>query len=144
MPVTFRSTGQNIGRKLQRLNDQGKQATRVAMTAKLHELIEEGFQLEQEPRGRGWEPRTRDYPWMILDRTGKMRRSFHVDVSGANIVISNTARERGRNYPIFHQFGWHIPTGGRAPARQVMPVSAMSARWRNELDRVVAQALERV
>lgn len=144
MPVTFRSTGLSIGRKLQALQAEGKLMARAAIASKLRDLIEEGYVLEREPRGRHWKERTRSYPWPILDRTGLMRRSYQINASGANIVISNDAEERGRNYPIFHQFGWRLPSGGRAAARQTMPIEAMPPRWRRELDTVVAAALERL
>lgn len=144
MPVTFRSTGLNLGRKLQRLQVEGKLVARAAIASKLRDLIEEGFVLAREPRGRKWAARRQDYPWPILDRTGLMRRSFRINASGANVAISNDAEERGRNYPIFHQFGWRIPTGGRASARQMMPIEAMPPRWKRELDTVVCAALERL
>lgn len=144
MPVTFRSSGLSLGQKLRRLKAEGKLVARAAIASKLRDLVEEGFVLKREPRGRAWAERKRDYPWPILSRDGKMRSSFEVNVRGANIGITNTATERGRNYPIFHQFGWRLPGGGRAPARQFMPVNAMSAHWRRELDRVVCAALERL
>ncbi len=144
MPVTFKSTGLSLGQKVRALQTEGKLVARAAVASKLRDLIEEGFVLEREPRGRHWEPRTRHYPWPLMDKTGLMRRSFRIDASGPNVVISNDAEDRGKNYPIFHQFGWSKPGGGRAPARQVMPIEAMPARWRRELDVVVAAALERL
>jgi len=144
LPVTFRSTGLSLGQKLRALQTEGKLVARAAIASKVRDLIEEGFVLEREPRGRAWTERTRYYPWGILSRTGKMRSSFRIDAAGANLVVTNTATERGRNYPIFHQHGWSLPSGGRAPARQMMPVQAMTPRWKRELDVVVAAALRRL
>jgi phage gpG-like protein len=144
MPVTFRSTGLSIGQKVRALELEGKLVTRAAIASKVRDLIEEGFILEKEPRGHRWTERTRRYPWGILSRTGKMRSSFRIDAGGPNLVISNDAEERGRNYPVFHQFGWHLPGGGRASARQFMPVKEMTPRWKREIDQVVAAALERL
>jgi phage gpG-like protein len=144
MPVTFRSTGLSLGQKVRKLEAEGKLVARAAVASKVRDLIEEGFALEREPRGRAWEPRTRRYPWPILSRSEQMRRSFRVDTSGSNLVVSNDASERGRNYPIFHQYGWTKPDGSRAPARQVMPTKAMPPRWVREIDEVVALALERL
>lgn len=130
--------------KVRALQTEGKLIARAAIASKVRDLIEEGFVLEREPRGRKWARRTRNYTWSILSRTGTMRSSFRIDASGANLVVTNDATERGRNYPVFHQFGWSLPSGGRAPARQTMPIAEMTPRWKREIDEVVAAALERL
>lgn len=144
MPITFKSTGLSIGQKVRALELEGKLVTRAAIASKIRDLIEEGFLLEKEPRGHRWTVRTRHYDWSILSKTGNMRRSFRIDASGPNLVISNDAEERGRNYAVFHQFGWTTPSGSHAPARQMMPIKAMTPRWKREIDEVVAAALERL
>lgn len=46
----------------------------------------------------GWQERTKDYPWPILQKTGRMRQSFVEDVNKQNIAITNTAP-----YFMYHQ-----------------------------------------
>lgn len=141
MPVTFKTTGLNLGRKLQRLSTEGRDVAREAIRREVENLIEEGFNARVEPRQRAWEPRKRDYPWPILEKTGKMRASYHVKADGPNIHVTNSATERGRNYPLFHQFGW-MQGGKKQAARQTMPIAAMPAVWKRRIDRVVALALQ--
>lgn len=37
----------------------------------------------------GWKPRTKDYPWPLLEKTGKMRRGFKGVVSSNELTVSN-------------------------------------------------------
>lgn len=141
MPVKFRSTGLTLGRKLQKLSADGKAVARAAIAAEVSNLIQEGFEQRAEPRGREWEERKRHYPWPILEKTGKMRSSFRIDTTGSDIVIENDATDRGRPYPLFHQKGW-MQGGVKQPARQVMPIKAMGAAWKNRIDKVVKLALQ--
>jgi phage gpG-like protein len=141
MPVTFKSTGLSLGRKVQRLSAEGKAVTREAIRKELLNLVEEGFQARAEPRGREWEPRKKAYPWPILEKTGKARRSFTADASGPNVIVSNSATDRGKEYVFFHQKGWR-QGGIKQPARQVMPIAKMPQTWKGRLDRVVALALQ--
>lgn len=141
MPVTFKSTGLTLGRKLQRLGDDGRNVARAAIKKEIENLIDEGFNAHEEPRGRAWEERKKPYPWPILEKTGRMRRAFKVSTTGPNIIVENSATERGREYALFHQFGW-MQGGEKQAARQVMPVKAMSTRWRNRVDAVVRLALQ--
>lgn len=141
MPVTFKSTGVNLGRKLQRLSADGKAVARTAIARELENLVQEGFDARVEPRGRAWEERKQDYPWPILEKTGRMRHSFAYNASGSNVTISNNATDGGREYALFHQFGW-MQGGSRQAARQMMPISAMPARWTRRFDRVVFLALQ--
>jgi phage gpG-like protein len=48
--------------------------------------------------GETWAPRTKDYPWPILQKTGTMRRSFEYEADKDYVVIHNTAP-----YFVFHQ-----------------------------------------
>lgn len=141
MPVTFKTSGLDLGRKLQKLSTEGKDVAREAIRREVENLIEEGFKARVEPRQRAWEPRKKAYPWPILEKTGLMRRSFVVTATGPNIIVKNTATDRGRNYPLFHQFGW-MQGGEKQPARQSMPIKAMPAVWKSRIDRVVALALQ--
>jgi phage gpG-like protein len=141
VPVTFKSTGLTLGRKLQRLSDDGKNVARAAIKKEVENLIEEGFEKREEPRGRYWEPRKKNYPWPILEKTGRMRGAFTVTTTGPNIIVENSASERGREYALFHQYGW-MQGGEKQAARQVMPVKSMSTNWANRVDAVVRLALQ--
>lgn len=141
MPVTFKTSGLNLGRKLQRLSTEGKDVAREAIRREVENLIAEGFKAGVEPRQRAWEPRKKHYPWPILEKTGKMRASFVVNATGPNIVVTNSATDRGRNYPVFHQFGW-MQGGEKQAARQSMPIKSMPQVWKARIDKVVALALQ--
>lgn len=141
MPVTFKTSGLSLGRKLQKLSTEGRDVARAAIKREVENLIQEGFDARVEPRQRAWEPRKRSYPWPILEKTGKMRESFEVDAQGANIIVKNTATDRGRPYPLFHQKGW-MQGGTKQAARQSMPIKSMPSVWRKRLDKVVLLALQ--
>jgi len=141
LPVEFRTTGLSLGRKLQRLSADGHKVAREAIKREIENLIHEGFEARAEPRGRAWKERKIDYPWEILEKTGKMRASFRVSADGPNLIVKNFATDRGKEYPIFHQKGW-MQGGQKQAARQVMPIKTMPPAWRRRFEKVVRQALE--
>jgi len=48
--------------------------------------------------GEPWKPRTKSYPWPILEKTGKMRRGFKYQAQTAQVTVLNTT-----DYFKFHQ-----------------------------------------
>lgn len=44
----------------------------------------------------GWKPRTKDYPWPTLEKTGKMRRSFTSAVTSTQLEVSNSDKKKFR------------------------------------------------
>lgn len=140
MGVTFRSTGLSLGRKLQRLSTEGKTIARAALASTLRDLILEGFIRETDPRGRKWAPRKDALPHPILDKTGKMKRGFEIDMRGANIIVeNNVVSEKGKPYPLFHQKGTV-----KMEARKPLPDRSLSPYWAKEFDKTVRVSLERL
>lgn len=76
----------------------------VPLEASAQEIIK-SFDLDFDVRGAmfvdgGWAPRTKDYPWPLLEKTGAMRRGFVSSVDGITAVIGNSDWK----FP-FHQLG---------------------------------------
>jgi phage gpG-like protein len=64
---------------------------RQPLTSVGSELLK-AFDLNFASRGQlfgGWAPRTKDYPWPLLEKTGQMRKSFHSQVAGDAVVLGN-------------------------------------------------------
>lgn len=140
MPVTFKSTGLSLGRKLKKLSTQGKTVARAALASTFRDLYLEGFIRETDPRGRRWAKRKDNLSHPILDLTGAMKRGLEIDIRGPNIVATNNVvSKQGRPYPLFHQIGTPNMT-----ARKSLPDAALSRYWRTEFDKTVRVALERL
>ncbi len=140
MPLTFRSQGLSLGRKLQRLRAEGKDIARAALASTVRDLILEGFIRETDPRGRKWAPRKDALPHPILDKTGKMMRGFEIDTRGVQlVVVNNVVSEKGFPYPRAHQEGTR-----KMVARKPLPDRAMPPHWRAEFDKTVRVSLERL
>lgn len=81
------------------------------------ELIREGFEKEQDPYGRPWEP-LKAREGKILQDEGRLRNSFHrVRSSARGFTVAS-----GADYGGFHQSGTRtipqrrmVPSGGRLP-----------------------------
>ena len=58
----------------------------------------------------GWQARSKSYPWPLLEKTGRLRKSFKGDVRGDALVLSNTSP-----YFKYHQRGT-----SRLPKRTMM------------------------
>jgi phage gpG-like protein len=79
------------------------------------ELLQKTFQLNFDVRGDtfgGWAPRTRDYGWPLLEKTGAMRKSFFTTVAADMAVLGNTSP-----YFKYHQLGTR-----KMPQRLMMKV----------------------
>ncbi|QNK82596.1 hypothetical protein [Nakamurella sp. PAMC28650] len=67
------------------------------------ELMQKTFQLNFDSRGDmfgGWSPRTRSYPWPLLEKTGAMRKAFFTRIEGNTAVLGNST-----SYFKYHQLG---------------------------------------
>lgn len=140
MPLTFRTKGLSLGRKLKRLSSDGKDIARAALASTVRDLILEGFIRETDPRGRKWAPRKDSLPHPILDKTGAMMRGFEIDTRGVQLVVTNNVvSEKGAPYPRFHQEGTM-----KMVARKPLPDRSMPSHWRAEFDKTVRVSLERL
>lgn len=136
----YRQRGPDLGRKLKRLSTEGHQIATAAVRSEVRDLILEGFEREVEPRGRPW-PRRKPPTgtWPLLQKSGKMIRSFDVQAGWSIRVRNRATSKQGRNYAIFHQFGTR-----KMPARRVAPAAKMPPHWRKRIDLSVKRSLERL
>lgn len=113
----------------------------MAIKSRFESLIAEGFRDEKSPTGAAWAPRVPPTGvWPLLRLTGKMAKSFIVRVLGPRVTIANFATsEQGRPYPLFHQKGTR-----KMQARKMVPDRTLSTYWRNEINKVVKLAIERL
>jgi hypothetical protein len=142
MPLKFKSTGLSVAldAKLKALSTQGFIQAKAAVASTLRDLIAEGFQKKVAPGGQAWKPRKDSLPHPLLDKSGAMKRGFEIDTYGPRLVIKNEAvSEQGRPYPWFHQTGT-----SKMPARKVVPDRTLSSRWKSQVNKTIAKALERL
>lgn len=138
MPLSFRPSTElrqlalrlrEAPRRIQEL------AARRLRTAVL-DLIEEGFQSKTDPYGTAWKPPKDGGPTM--DRTGKLRRGFDVEVvpsaSGAGLSLRIT---NSQAYAKWLQRG-----GAHLEPRRMVPDARTADRWRRRFDEVYAAALD--
>lgn len=108
-------------------------AARRLRTAVL-DLIEEGFQSKTDPYGAAWKPPKDGGPTM--DRTGRLRRGFDVEVvaagTGVSLRVTNT-----QEYAKWLQRGT-----SRMEPRRMVPDARAADKWRRRFDEVYAAALE--
>lgn len=146
MALKVQYTGLRLGEKLRRLSQEGKLIARSAIASATRDLIEEGFELEREPRQAAWPallPSTvarrlrGGFPGAhpILTRTGALRRSIEIDPSGAGPFTITSDQRAGP----FHQSGTK-----HMKARQFVPQASLPIRWKQRWDESIAAALERV
>jgi hypothetical protein len=142
MPLTFKSTGAGVAldAKLKKLSRAGFTMAKAAVASTLRDLIAEGFEKKVAHGGQAWKPRKDSLPHPLLDKSGAMKRGFEIDTFGPRLVIKNEVEsEQGRPYPLFHQTGTR-----KMPARKVIPDRSLSTRWRSQVNKTVAKALERL
>lgn len=86
-------------------------------------LIEQGFRNETDPYGHKWRALKRKRKGKgILDRTGKMRKSFRAVGTGEGVQITNST-----DYASHHQFG---APKAKVPRRQMVPMTETGALGR--------------
>jgi phage gpG-like protein len=112
-----------------------RQAAAGAIRDTLEVLIDERFEARAAPSGARWE--TRKPPtgtWPILEKTGRMRKSYHVAATATGVTITNNVPYAG-----FHQTGTK-----NMVARKVLPDAGLPQAWRDRIDEAVATELERI
>lgn len=67
----------------------------------------------------GWKPRTKAYPWPLLEKTGKMRKSFKSESTKTQLTVGNTA-----DYFKYHQSN---KARTKIPRRVMLDIDAASA-----------------
>lgn len=80
------------------------------------------FDLNFSTRGAtygGWAPRARQYPWPLLERTGRMREGFQRKVDRKSLTLDNEAP-----YFVYHQSS---APRQRLPRRVMMKIRAQDA-----------------
>lgn len=112
-----------------------RQAAAGAIRDTVEELIDERFEDRAAPDGTLWEPRKPPTgTWPILEKSGRMRKSYHVSATTTGVSVTNNTQYAG-----FHQTGT-----SRMPARPVTPNGALPSEWRDRIDQAVAAELERI
>lgn len=112
-----------------------RQAAAGAIRDELEQLIDERFEARAAPNGAPWEPRKPPTgTWPLLERTGRMRRDYHITPTTAGVTVTNN-----RPYAGYHQTGTVY-----MPARKVLPDGDLPANWRARIDAAVARELERI
>ena len=112
-----------------------RQAAAGAIRDTVEELVDERFEERAEPSGSAWEPRKPPTgTWPILEKSGRMRKSYHVTATTTGIKVENSTKYAG-----YHQTGT-----ANMPARPVLPEGNLPADWRSRIDAAVASELERV
>jgi phage gpG-like protein len=113
-----------------------RQAAAGAIRDTVEILIDEQFDARAEPTsGDQWAPRVPPTgSWPILEKTGRMRRSYHVSATTTGVTVTNST-----DYAGFHQTGT-----ARMVARKVLPDGDLPGEWRARIDEAVEAELERV
>lgn len=112
-----------------------RQAAAGAIRDEVEVLIDERFEARAAPDGTPWAPRKPPTgTWPLLEKTGRMRRDYHVTPTTTGIAVTN-----GRPYAGYHQTGTE-----RMVARPALPSGDLPAKWRARLDAAVAAELERI
>jgi len=119
-------------RELQRGNI--RRAGAGAIQAALTNLINERFDDRAAPNGVKWAPRKPPTGvWPILEKTGRMRRSFKVIATAAQVKVLNDT-----DYLQYHQTGT-----SRMVARPVLPTGKLPPEWDRRIDAAVSNAIDR-
>jgi phage gpG-like protein len=106
-----------------------------AIRDEVEQLIDEQFDRRAAPDGTAWEPRKPPTgTWPLLEKTGRMRRSYHVVATTTGIRVTNS-----RDYAGYHQTGTIY-----MPARKVLPDGPLPADWRARLDAAIIAELDRI
>lgn len=108
-------------------------AARGAVSA-LENLIDERFEDRAAPNGTPWAPRKPPTgTWPILEKTGRMRGSFKVLATAAQLKVLNDT-----DYLTFHQTGT-----SRMVARPVLPKGPLPPDWQRRIDSAMSNAIGR-
>jgi phage gpG-like protein len=111
-----------------------RRAAATAIEAALTNLVDERFQDRAAPNGTPWAPRKPPTgSWPILEKTGRMRRSFKVVATAAQVKVLNDTE-----YLKFHQTGT-----SKMVARPVLPTGDMPPEWDRRVDAAVSNAIDR-
>ena len=111
-----------------------RRAAAQGAKAALENLIDERFEERAAPGGTPWAPRKPPTgTWPILEKTGRMRRSFKVVATSAQLKVLNDTE-----YLKFHQTGT-----SRMVARPVLPNGEMSPEWERRIDAAMSDAIDR-
>lgn len=98
-------------------------------------LIDERFEARADPSGAPWEVRKPPTgTWPILEKSGRMRKSYHVTATTTGVRVDN-----GAEYAGFHQTGMK-----NMVARKVLPDGPFPAEWAGRIDAAVEAELERI
>lgn len=112
-----------------------RQAVAGAIRDEIEKMIDSQFDQRRSPEGRPWAPRKPPTgSWPLLQKTGKMRRDYHVVAKTTGVTVTNN-----RPYASYHQTGTRY-----MPARKVAPDGALPASWSRPIDAAVATALDKL
>lgn len=112
-----------------------RQAAAGAIRDEVEVLIDERFEERAAPDGTPWAARVPPTgTWPLLEKTGRMRRDYHVTPTTTGVTVTN-----GRPYAGYHQTGTE-----RMVARPVLPSGDLPTSWRERIDEAVAAELERI
>jgi phage gpG-like protein len=112
-----------------------RQASAGAVRDTLEQLIDERFEARAAPDGSAWAPRKPPTgTWPILEKTGRMRRDYHVTATTTGVTVQNN-----RPYAGFHQTGTVY-----MPARPVLPNGPLPSDWRDRIDAAITAELQRI
>ena len=137
MPLIFkRPRFDPLAERLRRL--QGglpRKAAAGAIRDELELLIDEQFDRRAAPDGTPWAPRKQPTGrWPLLEKTGRMRRRYHVTATTTGVKVENS-----QDYAGYHQTG--TP---RMVARPALPSGPLPGAWAARIDRAVTAELDRV
>ena len=113
-----------------------RQAAAGAVRDTVEILIDERFDERSDPDGNRWAPRKQPTgTWPILEKSGRMRKSYHVGATTTGVKVENS-----QPYAKVHQTG-----RANMLARPVLPNgNRMPEDWRDQIDEAVADELERI
>lgn len=112
-----------------------RQAAAGAVRDTVEQLVDERFHERADTKHRPWAPRKEPTgSWPLLERSGRMRRDYHVTATTTGVSVTNN-----RPYAGYHQTGTVY-----MPARKVLPDGPLPADWRERIDEAVAAELERI
>jgi phage gpG-like protein len=112
-----------------------RRAAAVGIRDALTNLIDERFDDRAAPTGTPWAPRKPPTgAWPILEKTGRMRKSFKVIATSAQVTVTNATE-----YLKFHQTGT-----SRMVARPALPTGPdLPPEWERRIDSAVSNAIDR-
>jgi phage gpG-like protein len=112
-----------------------RQAAAGAVRDTVELLVDERFEERAEPNRSAWEPRKPPTgTWPILEKTGRMRKSYRVTATTTGVKVENSTKYAG-----YHETGT-----ANMVARPVLPDGNLPADWRARIDAAVATELERI